>query len=326
MRDSQAASARTPKELRGIAMAQAPISEAPRARFDPLTAIAVLFFLLALGCAAAPAINAGPATVAGLLLLAGLAGVACLALVVVRGSADVSVDNEPGPDRLVEALPEPAAIAAADGRIHAANASWRDVVGQALRLPKNGPSAASLFAALSSARKGEAGRASIRSNGAEHEAVVSPIGARRFLIRLAGAPAEHLALPKGAMDVLAAFSTATPPPPKVLDAFAAASPFGAALLEGEDPFESKIVEANPALKAVAGGGEKGQVFGELIDPASRADASQKLSAGAGAAAPVEVRLAYDPSRIAHLYLSKSDGRWVAYLVDVSEQKQIELQL
>ena len=30
--------------------------------------------------------------------------------------------------------------------------------------------------------------------------------------------------------------------------------------------------------------------------------------------------------IAHLYLSKSDGRWVAYLVDVSEQKQIELQL
>jgi len=112
----------------------------------------------------------------------------------------------------------------------------------------------------------------------------------------------------------------------VLDAFAAASPFGAALLEGEDPFEAKIVEANPALKAVAGGGEKDQVFGELIEPASRLDAAQKLAAGQGSAAPVEVRLAYDPGRIAHLYLSKSDGRWVAYLVDVSEQKQIELQL
>jgi two-component system cell cycle sensor histidine kinase/response regulator CckA len=43
-------------------------------------------------------------------------------------------------------------------------------------------------------------------------------------------------------------------------------------------------------------------------------------------APLEVRLAHDPSRIAHLYLSQSSGRWVAYLVDVSEQKQIELQL
>src|SRR5581483_11922961 len=30
--------------------------------------------------------------------------------------------------------------------------------------------------------------------------------------------------------------------------------------------------------------------------------------------------------VAHLYLSKSEGRWVAYLVDVSEQKQLELQL
>ncbi|WP_414694983.1 cell cycle histidine kinase CckA [Phenylobacterium sp.] len=324
MRDSQAASARPLKELRGIAMADAPTSEAPRARFDPLTAIAVLFFLMALGCAAAPAINAGPATVAGLLLLAGLAGVACLALVVVRGSADASVDSEPGPDRLVEALPEPAAIAAADGRIHAANASWRDAVGQTLRLPKNGPSAASLFAALSSARKGDTGRASIRSNGAEHEAMISPIGARRFLIRLAGAPAEHLALPKGALDVLSAFNTATPPPPKVLDAFAAASPFGAALLDGEDPFAAVIIEANPALAAMAGGGRPGQVFGDLIDLASRQDAAQRLAAGAAGA--LEVRLAQDPSHIAHLYLSRSDGRWVAYLVDVSEQKQIELQL
>ena len=128
------------------------------------------------------------------------------------------------------------------------------------------------------------------------------------------------------MEVLTAFSGAKPPPPKVLDAFAAASPFGAALLEGDDPFAAKIVEANPALKAVAGGGEPGQVFGELIDAASRADAIQRLESGVGSGAPLEVRLAHDPARIAHLYLSKSDGRWVAYLVDVSEQKQIELQL
>jgi two-component system cell cycle sensor histidine kinase/response regulator CckA len=39
-----------------------------------------------------------------------------------------------------------------------------------------------------------------------------------------------------------------------------------------------------------------------------------------------MRLAGDLARIVHLYLSPSGDRWVAFLVDVSEQKQIELQL
>src|SRR6185295_4083541 len=129
-----------------------------------------------------------------------------------------------------------------------------------------------------------------------------------------------------AMEVIQAFSTAQSPPPKVLDAFAAASPFGAALLEGDDPFTARIIEANPALAAVALGGEPGQVFGELIEPASRLDAAMRLNDASHGHAPLEVRLARDPSRIAHLYLSQTAGRWVAYLVDVSEQKQVELQL
>src|ERR1700756_3998007 len=63
-----------------------------------------------------------------------------------------------------------------------------------------------------------------------------------------------------------------------------------------------------------------------MEPAGGADAAQRLATGTAGAAPLEVRLAHDPARIAHLYLSKTDGRWVAYLVDVSEQKQVELQL
>jgi two-component system cell cycle sensor histidine kinase/response regulator CckA len=295
-------------------------------RFEPLTAAAVVFFLMAVVFAAAPAMNAGPATLAGLLLLIGLAGVACLGLFVLRGSAETPAEAQPGAEQLVDALTEPAAIAAPDGRVQAANAAWKSMIGLGARLPKSGASASSLFAALSAARRGETGHAAIKVGGAEHEALVSPLGARRFLVRLTGPGVGALALPSAALEVLTAFSGAVPPPPKVLDAFAAASPFGAALLEGEEPFEAQIVEANPALKAVAGGGEKGQAFGELIEPASRADAAQKLAAGQGSGAPVEVRLAHDPARIAHLYLSKSDGRWVAYLVDVSEQKQIELQL
>jgi len=322
MNDSQGASASKDGSL-GRRMAE-PTRNGARRRFDLLTASAVLFFLLAVGFAAAPAINAGPATLAGLLLLVGLAGVACLGLFALRGTGEAAPEAEPVGERLVEALSEPAAIAAADGRIHAANASWKAALGAGPRLPKAGPSAASLFSALTAARRGEPAQAFIRTNGAELAATVAPIGARRFLVRLAQAPAEPLALPAGAMQVLSAFASASPPPPKVLDAFAAASPFGAALLDGEDPFAAIIVEANPTLSAVAGGAAVGSMFGELIEPASRADAAQRLKDGVGGA--LEVRLARDPAKIAHLYLSKTDGRWVAYLVDVSEQKQIELQL
>jgi two-component system cell cycle sensor histidine kinase/response regulator CckA len=312
-----------PQEALTLAMAE-PVSKGAR-RIDPLTAAAVMFFVLAVAFTGWVAVNASPVTTATLMVLIGLAGVACLGLFALRGSSEPVSEAEPGADKLIEALTEPAAIAAADGRVQASNRAWKAAVGSASRLPKSGASAASLFAALKAARRGETGRASIKTNGAEHEAVVSPLGARRFLVRLSGHGPGTLALPAAAMEVIAAFSTASSPPPKVLDAFAAASPFGAALLEGEDPFAAIIVEANPALKAVAGGGVPGQAFGELIDLASRTDATQRLAAG-GHVGALEVRLAHDPARIAHLYLSKSDGRWVAYLVDVSEQKQIELQL
>jgi two-component system cell cycle sensor histidine kinase/response regulator CckA len=291
---------------------------------EPLAAGAVVFFLVAVAFAAAPALHAGPATLAGLLLLIGLAGVAVLGLFVLRAPAQPAAEAEPDAERLIDALSEPAAIAAPDGRIKATNGAWKSVMGLSARLPKAGASAASLFSALTAARRGETARAAVKAAGGEHEALVSQLAPRRFLVRLTGPGAAALALPPAALEVINAFSAATAPPPKVLDAFAAASPFGAALLEGEDPFAATILETNAALKAVTGGGEKSQVFGELIDPASRADAALKLAAGG--AAPLEVRLAYDPSRVAHLYLSKSDGRWVAYLVDVSEQKQIELQL
>ncbi len=329
MTDSPGVAARTSvgdfREAQTLAMAGPSTRKAEKGRFDLLTALVVVFFLAAVGFAAAPAITAGPATLGGMMLLVGLAGVACLGVFALRGVAEPAVSDDVSAERLIEALSEPAAIAASDGRVQAANLAWKAMMGLAPRLPKTGASASSLFTALGAARRGETGHASIKVGGAEHAASVSPLGARRFLIRLNGAGHPTLALPQAAMDVLTAFSGATAPPPKVLDAFAAASPFGAALLEGEEPFEALIVEANPALKAVAGGGEPGQAFGDLIEPASRADAARRLAA-VGYQGALEVRLAHDPARIAHLYLSKSAGRWVAYLVDVSEQKQIELQL
>lgn len=309
-------------------MAETPQGAEPARRFDPLTAIAVVFFLLAVAFAAAPAINAGPATLAGLMLLVGLAGVACLGLFVLRSTLEPPSDAEPGAERLVEALSEPTALAGPDGRIHACNDAWRAVLGDAPRLPKGGASAASLFAALGAARRGESAHATLRAAGQDHSAEIAPVGtpggARRFLIRLRPAAPERLALPAAALEVLTAAAGAKAPPPKVLDAFAAASPFGAALLEGEDPFNAVIIEANPALAGMAGPFQRGQAFGDLIETQSRQDAAQRLAQGIEGA--LEVRLAKDPAKIAHLYLSRAGGRWVGYLVDVSDQKQMELQL
>ncbi|MDE2487256.1 MAG: response regulator [Alphaproteobacteria bacterium] len=315
----------TDSEAMSAAMAEPAADKSPRGRLDPLSTAAVVFFLIAVVFAGAPMLNAGPATLAGLMLLIGLAGVAFLGLFVLRAGAEPAAEAEPGAERFIAALTEPAAVAAPDGRIVAANPAWRETMGKAPRLPKGGASAASLFSALTAARRGEVGHASLRANGAEHQALITPLAPRRFLVRLAGA-ASTLALPAAAMEVIQAVAGAAPPPPQVLDAFAAASPFGAALLEGEDPFEATILETNPALKAVAGGGQAGQAFGELIEPASRAEAAARIARGGTGGAPVEVRLARDPARIAQLYLTKTDGRWVAYLVDVSEQKQIEQQL
>ncbi|HET6969847.1 MAG TPA: ATP-binding protein [Phenylobacterium sp.] len=293
---------------------------------DPLIALAVLFFLLAVAFAAAPMLNAPPETLASFLLLIGLAGVASLGLIVLRGAPEPAAEGEAGGEAFLAALDEPAAVVAPDGRLLTVNPAWREMVGAAPRLPKTGSAASGLFGALAAARRGELGRASLRAGGQEREALVSPIGPRRFLVRLTGRSAGALALPSSAMEVLNAVAGAKAPPPKVLDAFAAASPFGAALLDGEDPFEAKIVEANPALAAVARGGQAGTIFGDLIEPASRVDAALRLTETGAGHAPLEVRLAHDPTRIAHLYLSQTDGRWVAYLVDVSEQKQVELQL
>ncbi len=304
-------------------------------RFEPLMIAAAGFFVLATAFAAWPALRAGAATAGGLMLLAGLAAVAFLGLYAFGQGRDAETGPEAAGDALIEALSEPAAIAAADGRILGANPAWRDAVGAGGRLPKSGPSAASLFSALGAARKGQIADAVLRAGEHDRPASVSPLGGRRYLVRLTPAAAPplqltsaldaELTIPERVGAPAPVVAATTPAEPLTLDAFAAAAPFGAALLEGGDPFAATIVQVNPAVAAIAGpAAQEGAVFGDLIEPASRIEAANRLAAGR--AGPVEVRLATDPSRIAHLYLTRADGRFIAYLVDVSEQKQIELQL
>ncbi len=293
-------------------------SEPPPRRFDPLVIAAAGFFLLTVAFAAAPALRAGPATLAGLLLLVGLAGVTFLGFIAFRSQAQAPADTDV--DGFIDALGDPAAVAAVDGRVTASNAAWRQASHNAKRLPKGGAAGPELFAALVKARKGERSHASVKLGGVEHQASLAPLGAGQVLVRLDQAAREPLRLEAAPAQTLIASDT-----PVALDAFAAASPFGAALLDGGEVFSARILESNAALGEMTGDrAVEGVAFGDLIDPSSRIDAG--LGLAEGRAGPFEVRLAHDATRIAHLYLTRNGPTLVAYLLDVSQQKQIELQL
>ncbi len=307
----------TPKEP----MPRADLSEKRKFRFDPLVGAAAVFFVVAVGCAAFPAMAAGIETLGGVLLLIGLAGVACLGLLAFRASGVTGeADDTPMLEALVEALPEAAAVAGLDGKIIAANEQWTAELGGVGRLPRNGQ-AAGLYGAFNRARRGLAAQTSLKLKAGDRDLSVAPLGPGRFLLRLAAERA--LVLPPTEISPRAlAIPTADE---AGLDALAAASPFGAALLDGADVFTARIVEANTALGDITGGAAKpGLVFGQLVAESSRLDAG--LGAAEGKAGPFEVRLNHDNARIGHLYLNRQGGRLTAYLVDVSEQKQIELQL
>jgi two-component system cell cycle sensor histidine kinase/response regulator CckA len=302
-------------------MARADVSQKRKFRFDPLVGAAAVFFVLAVGFAAYPAIEAGVETLAGLLLLIGLAGVACLGLIAFRASGTtVEADEAPMLEAVVEALPEAAAVAGLDGKIIVANDHWTAEFGAGGRLPRNGQ-AAGLYGAFNRARRGLPAQTTLKVKDGDRDLSVAALGPGRFLLRLASAQAQVLA-PTEISPRALAIPTADE---AGLDALAAASPFGAALLDGADVFTARIVEANTALGEITGGASRpGLVFGELVAESSRLDAG--LGAAEGRAGPFEVRLAHDNARIGHLYLNRQGGRLTAYLVDVSEQKQIELQL
>ena len=292
-------------------------------RFDPLPVAAAVFFALALIFATYPAFRAGPASMGGLLLLLGVVGVAFFIILALRGSRAPASADGLAAETFLAALDEPAALAAADGRLIATNAAWIEVAGDLGRLPRSVAPGA-LFVALKAARRGTASSLDLRFDHVTWPAVIAAVDDRQLLVRLD--IAEPDAAPAAEVAPRAVAATAAAPAPLLgLDAFAAAAPFGAAQLQGEDPLEAVIGQTNPAFEAISGrDNPTGARLADLIESASWAEAGARITAGRGG--PVEVKLAAAPTRVAHLYLTRGEGGFVAYLVDVSEQKQVELQL
>ena len=206
---------------------------------------------------------------------------------------------------LLEALDEPAAVCELDGFVVMANGAWRGAVGGTKH-----PFAAGggVFSAFREARSAGRWRGSLRLATVERHALVTSLGARRLLVRLTQAqvapPAPEAGLPA---------------------ALTGPAPFGAALAEGPDPFEGPLREANAALWAIAGVPFRPETtLGDLIAAASRAEIRARLAAGEQG--PFDASLSAAPDRAAQLYLARSGRRIAAYLLDVTAQKDLQLQL
>ena len=270
-------------------------------------------------------------------------GLGLLGLAFGLGRTEHSVEKPPLEQVLVDVLTEAAAVVGEDGAILAANLTWFALMGPDLRLPGQAPFATDLFSAFAAARRGQTSASPVRWQGGDYAAHIALMpsaaaaGGQAYLLRLMAQPeAQTLdaspvaaAEPDLAQDALPeagpALGRDAPSLEALsLDTFAATAPFGAALLDGADPLDALIIQSNQAFSAITGAGDQGGRFCDLIEPAARAEAAAQIAAGK--TGPVEVRLVANPSGLAHLYLSRSGGRFVAYLVDVSEQKQMELQL
>jgi len=246
---------------------------------------------------------------------------------------------------LISVLSEAAAIIGEDGAVLEANLAWYDLMGEGTRLPNQLPFATDLFAAFAAARRGERAPSPVTWDEKPYTAFVSlmPVTdpsagiGQAYLLRLMPQP-EVVTPGGGALEDVT--EPAMPGPPAYLaplgtsdhehasdqglDTFSAAAPFGAALLDGAAPLDALIIQSNQAFSAIAGATDQDSHFSDLIDPSARAEVAAQLAAGKFG--PIEVRLTANPTGLAHLYVRRSGARFVAYLIDVSEQKQMELQL
>lgn len=267
------------------------------------------------------------------ILIAAVAGVALLGMFAFTGETDILSGEGFQASDIVGALGEPAAVAAFDGHVLAVNPAWSDAGGGAKRLPQ-GEYAPALFVALREAKAQGTGRALVRLGGFDYEMVVSRLGEDLVLVRAAsqgvlgnGLMLKHENPPTVQDDVFLPEVTETHKadlPEAVMDAFAEAAPFGAALVMGDDLFAARIKDFNTVFAALT---EQvpdkltGMAFGDLVTENSRAALTEKLVTHKSG--PFDISLNVKSERALQIYVSHVSGGYSLYLFDVSEQKKLE---
>jgi two-component system cell cycle sensor histidine kinase/response regulator CckA len=207
---------------------------------------------------------------------------------------------------VLERLEDGVALCDAHGRIVSANRAWRDAVDPAAGLR----CLDALFAAFIKATREGRATASMPCADGIRAIRVSTLGDEHFLLKLD-------ALPDSVVTVTEQ--------PAAAPRLSEASPFGAAVIGHGDPLNAPLLEANAKLEEMAGGPiREGVCLGGLLVASSRTDAAARLAVDPGG--PTEVTLAGAPERVAHLYLTKTGAGWAAYVLDVTDQKAMQLQL
>ncbi len=208
---------------------------------------------------------------------------------------------------VIERLDDGVAVCNLHGGVVASNAAWRNFVGA-------GPDALrcldSLFGCFIKATREGRATGEMDCGHGPRAVKVATLGEHHFLISLAPETTARTSRPElGQAE------------PKLPDA----SPFGAAIIAPGDPLGAAIVEGNPKLGEMAGGVIRaGASLGDLLTAASRTEAAARQASGASEA--IEVSMAATPDRVSHLYLSPTSSGWAAYLLDVTDQKSMQLQL
>jgi two-component system cell cycle sensor histidine kinase/response regulator CckA len=105
------------------------------------------------------------------------------------------------------------------------------------------------------------------------------------------------------------------------------APVGLAMLDAADPVQAKILDANPALiEMTQGRAIPGASFSELFDASEGLPTLNERLRRAGVQ-PSELQLATSPAIAAHLsFATTPEGGAVAYLINVSEQRELEQRL
>jgi len=124
---------------------------------------------------------------------------------------------------------------------------------------------------------------------------------------------------------------AAPAPPRPPgagdDSVFAQAPFGVAVLDGADPGLAAVLDANGALMEMTQGrATPGAPFADLFDASEGPTAlAQRLRQAASD--PIEITLATQPPIAVHVNLARNaDGRGLAYITNVSEQRELETRL
>jgi two-component system cell cycle sensor histidine kinase/response regulator CckA len=105
------------------------------------------------------------------------------------------------------------------------------------------------------------------------------------------------------------------------------APLGIAVLDGVDPASAALVDSNAALMEMTQGrATPGSAFADMFDASEGPNAlAQRLRQALND--PIEITLATSPPMAVHVHFARSpEGRGIAYVLNVSQQRELETRL